>query len=251
MLHYEISGKGTENLVLLHGLMENSDIWKMMEPFLHQDFKLIKIDLPGHGKSPRLEPELTMNSFAKKVNETLTLLNIHHFHLLGHSLGGYVSLAFQKMFPKKIKSLVLFFSNYLQDTETKILTRQKSIKIIKENFPLYAKATTLSCFDENNAEHLKTEIDFATQIALSTQPEEVIKTMQSIIHRENQTSLLENSKTKITIIAGNHDQAIDTKEMIKNLPQNNEIAYYTLNCGHNGHLEKPEICASILKSELL
>ena len=51
MLHYEISGKGKQNLVLLHGFMENLMIWEDLEKYLSKDFTLIKIDLPGHGLS--------------------------------------------------------------------------------------------------------------------------------------------------------------------------------------------------------
>lgn len=51
MLNYEISGKGQEPLVLLHGFLENNNIWNDLEPYLSERFSLIKIDLPGHGKS--------------------------------------------------------------------------------------------------------------------------------------------------------------------------------------------------------
>lgn len=93
MLHYEINGKGQEVLVLLHGFMENNTIWKRMEGLLSPNFTLVKIDLPGHGKSPILSDSQTMEQMADAVLETLKKLEIQKYHILGHSMGGYVSLA--------------------------------------------------------------------------------------------------------------------------------------------------------------
>lgn len=127
MLHYEISGNGTENLVLLHGFLENSNMWVDMEPTLSSKFKIIKIDLPGHGKSPKIAEVQTMDLMAKKVNETLEVLGINHFHLLGHSMGGYVTLAYTDLFAGKVKSLTLFFSTFFADSEEKKRTETKKL----------------------------------------------------------------------------------------------------------------------------
>ena len=140
MLYHEIKGEGKENLVLLHGFLENSKIWVEMEKKLSSNFRLIKIDLPGHGKSPKIAEIQTMELMAKKVNETLEALNVRKFHLLGHSMGGYISLAYAELFPNKLKSLTLFFSSYLADSEGKKEQRRKSYKIIEQAFSHYVHA---------------------------------------------------------------------------------------------------------------
>ena len=94
MLHHEISGKGKKPLVLLHGFMENTTIWDEMEAHLSKDFTLIKIDLPGHGKSKIYQEIHTVELMAEKVKEVIDALKLEKINLLGHSLGGYVSLAF-------------------------------------------------------------------------------------------------------------------------------------------------------------
>ena len=126
MLNFEISGNGKENLVLLHGFMENLSIWSEMEKSISEHFTLIKIDLPGHGKSEVLKEIHTMEFMAEEVKKVTDHLEIDHFHLLGHSMGGYTSLAFAEKFPKKLKSLTLFFSTYFADDAEKKEQRQKS-----------------------------------------------------------------------------------------------------------------------------
>ena len=109
MLNYEISGTGKENLVLLHGFMENLMIWTDMEPYLAKDFTLIKIDLPGHGLSKIYREIHTMELMAEEVKKLTDHLKLENFHLLGHSMGGYVSLAFADTFSASLKSFTLLF----------------------------------------------------------------------------------------------------------------------------------------------
>ena len=109
MLHYNISGRGKEVLVLLHGFMENSSIWADMEGFLSKDFRLIKVDLPGHGLSEVKTSPQTMEMMADEVKATLDSLNLRAVHLLGHSMGGYVSLAFAEKYPEMLRLYICSF----------------------------------------------------------------------------------------------------------------------------------------------
>ena len=125
MLHHEISGNGKKKLVLLHGFMENSEIWNDMEPALSKEFTLVKIDLPGHGKSKNYHEINTPDFMAEKVKEVLDFLKLEKINLLGHSLGGYVSLAFAEKFPEFLESLTLFFSTTLPDDDEKKEIRKR------------------------------------------------------------------------------------------------------------------------------
>ena len=117
MLNYEISGSGKEHLVLLHGFMENLTIWEDMAVHLSEKFTLIKIDLPGHGLSKVYSEIHLMEFMASEVKKVTDSLNIGQFHLLGHSMGGYTTLAFTEKFPEVLKSITLFFSSYFADDE--------------------------------------------------------------------------------------------------------------------------------------
>lgn len=251
MLNYEISGNGKENLVLLHGFMENLLIWEEMEEKLSQDFTLIKIDLPGHGLSKIYCDVHSMELNAEEVKKVTDQLKLGKFHLLGHSMGGYTSLAFAEKFPDDLKSLTLFFSTYFADEEEKKEQRRKSFRIIKEAFRTYVNAGIPNLFNENEKDILEGKIDLAKEIALSTKPDGVLAAVKGMMERTDKKSVMEKFEGKILVIAGKYDNAVKTDVMLKNLPEKTNIKSYLLDCGHNGHWEKPAICAEIINTELL
>lgn len=251
MLHYEISGNGTENLVLLHGLMENSGMWKEMEPLLSEKFKLIKIDLPGHGKSEISGEIHTVELMAEKVNQVTNELTLSDFHLLGHSMGGYTALAFAEKFPETLKTLTLFFSTYLPDDEEKKQTRKKSFRLIENEYEKYVNASVPIPFNPYEKEELKDKIETARKMALSTNNLGALAAIKGIMERPDRKSVLENFENKILMLNGRNDNAVDSFDTIKNLPTRGNIKSYLLDCGHNGHWERPEICAEIINFELI
>lgn len=251
MLNYEISGNGKENLVLLHGFMENLLIWEEMEEKLSQDFTLIKIDLPGHGLSKIYSDVHSMELNAEEVKKVTDKLKLGKFHLLGHSMGGYTSLAFAEKFPDDLKSLTLFFSTYFADDVEKKEQRRKSFRIIKEAFRTYVNAGIPNLFNENEKDILEGKIDLAKEIALSTKPDGVLAAVKGMMERTDKKSVMEKFEGKILVIAGKYDNAVKTDVMLKNLPEKTNIKSYLLDCGHNGHWEKPAICAEIINTELL
>ncbi|SNV43724.1 2-hydroxy-6-oxononadienedioate/2-hydroxy-6-oxononatrienedioate hydrolase [Chryseobacterium taklimakanense] len=251
MLNYEITGNGSENLVMLHGFMENLLIWDDMEQYLSKKFRLIKIDLPGHGRSDIYGEVHTMELMAEKVKEVTDKLQLENFHLLGHSMGGYTSLAFAEKYPEVLKSVTLFFSTFFSDDEEKKEQRRKSFRIILENFRTYVAAGIPNLFNPNEKDILEGKIELAKDIALSTKPEGALACVKGMIERTDKKQVLENLDAKILVIAGKHDNAVKTEVMIKNLPDKTNIKSYILDCGHNGHWEKPEVCAAIINTELL
>ncbi|WP_374460728.1 alpha/beta fold hydrolase [Chryseobacterium taeanense] len=251
MLNYEIKGHGKEMLVLLHGFMENLSIWNDMEPHLSENFSLLKIDLPGHGKSEIIAEVQTMEMMAEEVKKVLDYHNLQKVHLLGHSMGGYISLGFAEKYPEYLKSLTLFFSSYLADDEEKKEQRIKSYRIIKDAFPHYVRAGIPNLFNPNERDILEGKIETALEVALSTNNMGALASVKGMVERTDKKHVLENLDTKILVLAGKHDNAVKTETMIKHLPDRTNIKSYILDCGHNGHWEKPSICAEIINTELL
>jgi len=105
-LHHEISGTG-EPLVLIHGMGSASTAWKPIRNELNQDFTVITVDLPGHGKTPYVKGQpMDPHSLATYVLEQLSSLGIVRFHLAGNSLGGWVSLEMSSAAPDRVRSLI-------------------------------------------------------------------------------------------------------------------------------------------------
>jgi len=251
MLHHEISGNGKKPLVLLHGFMENTTIWDEMEVHLSKDFTLIKIDLPGHGKSKVYQEIHPVELMAEKVKEVIDALKLEKINLLGHSLGGYVSLAFAEKFPEILESMTLFFSTTVADDEEKKEIRRRSIAIIDENFETFIKTSIPNLFSNNEKDILEGKIELAKNIAKSTDKEGVKAAQLGMAERPDRTEILENLDAKILIIAGKYDNAVKTENLLKIIPEKTNIKTYVLDCGHNGHWEKPTICAEIINTELL
>lgn len=250
MLNYEIYGTGSQNLVLLHGFMENLLMWDDMTPLLSKRFRLIKIDLPGHGRSDLYAQTHTMELMAEKVKEVTDTLGLNTFHLLGHSMGGYVSLAFAEKYAHSLTSLTLFFSTALPDDKEKKQIRHRSLGIIDQAFSMFVNNSIPNLFNPNERDVLKDKIDLAKTLALSTNPEGVKAAQRGMIERPNRVAILEQFNKKILIISGRHDGAVKN-EWLTELPQRSNLKIYSLDCGHNGHWEKPEICAAIVNTELL
>ncbi|MFP3598978.1 alpha/beta fold hydrolase [Chryseobacterium sp. SIMBA_029] len=251
MLNFERKGNGKETLVLLHGFMENLSIWSDMQPHLSENFSLVKIDLPGHGQSDILAEVHTMELMADEVKKVLDHQKLEKVHLLGHSMGGYVSLAFAEKFPDSLKSLTLFFSTYFPDDEEKKNQRIKSYRIITDSFAHYARAGIPNLFNPNERDILEGKIETALATALSTNNQGALACVKGMVERTGKKHVLENLDSKILVIAGKHDNAVKTETTIKNLPDRTNIKSYILDCGHNGHWEKPAICAAIINTELL
>lgn len=105
-LHHEISGTG-EPLVLIHGMGSASTAWKPIRHELNQDFTVITVDLPGHGKTPYVKGQpMDPHSLGTYVLEQLNTLGIDRFHLAGNSLGGWVSLEMSSAAPDRVRSLI-------------------------------------------------------------------------------------------------------------------------------------------------
>lgn len=251
MLNYQIKGNGKETLVLLHGFMENLSIWSDMEPHLSENFSLLKIDLPGHGQSGIISEVQTMELMAEEVKKVLDHQNLQKVHLLGHSMGGYISLGFAEKYPEYLKSLTLFFSSYLADDTEKKEQRIKSYRIIKDAFPHYVRAGIPNLFNPNERDILEGKIETALEVALSTNNMGALASVKGMVERTDKKHVVENLDAKILVLAGKHDNAVKTETMIKHLPDRTNIKSYILDCGHNGHWEKPSICAEIINTELL
>ena len=106
-IHYTDKGNG-KTIVLLHGYLESSEVWNGFEEKLASKFRIISVDLPGHGLSDVYGETHAMEFMATVIKELLNSLSIEKVFLTGHSLGGYVTLAFLELFPDHLSGYCLF-----------------------------------------------------------------------------------------------------------------------------------------------
>jgi pimeloyl-ACP methyl ester carboxylesterase len=234
-------GAGTP-VVLLHGFGEDGNIWKKQYDAF-PGVQLIIPDLPGSGKS-ELTEDMSMEGMAKTIHQVLEKLNINSFILVGHSMGGYISLAFAALYPNRLTALGLLHSSAFADSEEKIATRKKGIEFTRQHgafeflktaIPnLYAPETRTK-YPEMIEDHIMSCSEFSD--------EALIRYYTAMIKRPERTEVLKNAAYPILFILGRHDTAVPMADGLKQSPLP-AVAHVTIleNSGHMGMLEEPELC---------
>ncbi|MEL0645621.1 alpha/beta hydrolase [Olleya sp. Ti.3.14] len=235
---YSVSGQG-KTVTLLHGFLENSTMWKDTVTVLEKTHQVITIDLLGHGKTECLGYVHTMEDFANAINVVLTHLNITSTTLIGHSLGGYVALAFAEIKPELIKGLCLMNSTPFADSQERILLRNRAIKVAKSNYENLVSMSISNLFFEDNRLRFEKEIEHIKTEALKTPLQSYVATQEGMKIRIDRTAILENLNCKKLIIAGKNDPILSKSDVL-HLEQLNGITITILDGGHMSHIENKE-----------
>ncbi len=115
---YQVAGKG-KAIMLVHGFIEEGIMWDGLVRKLSKSYKVIVPDLPGFGKSPLPVAELSMEWYAAYLHEILKAEKISKLILLGHSMGGYVTLSFAEKYGSMLSGLGLLNAPCFEDTAQK------------------------------------------------------------------------------------------------------------------------------------
>lgn len=238
-MNYRKLGKG-KTVVLIHGFGEDSRIWDDTIEALQDKFQLIVPDLPGTGSSA-LEPGLSMESMATGIKTILDTEKISTATLLGHSMGGYISLAFAELYPDRLTALGLVHSSAYADSEAKKETRRKSIEFIrKQGSAAFLEASSPNLFAEQHRISMADTIKQLIQRHSYQQPEALIAFTEAMMARPDRTEILKKSKFPVLFIIGRHDQAVPFADSMQqvHLPELSYI-YILEKSGHMGMLEEP------------
>lgn len=241
---YTVSGKGNA-LVLLHGFLENKNMWQEIEPVLAKKYKVVCIDLLGHGATENYRYIHTMEEQANMVKAVLDQLHLRKYVLVGHSMGGYVALAFTKLFAKHVKGLCLMNSTALPDTEDKKLNRNRAIAAVKQDHKSFVKLAIPMLFSETNRKVFKQEIKELTQEALQLSKHGIIAALEGMKIRENQTNIYQNATFPILMIIGKQDPALDYQSLISQT-KNTNVNIVEFPDGHMSYIENKEELISAL-----
>ena len=120
------NGKG-KVVVLLHGYLGSKELWKGTIENLAKSYRVIAIDLPGHGLTHCFGYVHSMELMARCVKKVMDSLRLKKYVIIGHSMGGYAALAFAELFPENLRGLGLIHSTALADSEEKKKDRSRAI----------------------------------------------------------------------------------------------------------------------------
>jgi len=213
-------GKGTA-VVLLHGFLENTSMWKDVIPQLSKRNRIIAIDLLGHGKSDCLGYVHSMELFAESVAAVLKHLRIRKCVVVGHSLGGYVALAFAEKYPQKIKGICLMNATSIEDDAERKTLRLRANKMIQKNFENMVRMSFTNLFGEKSRSLFKVEIKAALQEALKTPIQGYIAGQEGMRIRPNRTAVLTENNFKKLIIIGEKDPVLDLETSLNEAKKTN------------------------------
>ena len=240
-------GKGSA-LVLIHGFLGNKELWQETRGALAKNFRVVCIDLPGHGQSDCFGYIHSIDLMAKAVKAVLDKLRLKKYVLVGHSMGGYVALAFAEMFPESVKGLCLFHSTSYADSEQKKNDRDKAIRSVKVDPNIYVRATIINLFAAKNLKPLKKQVNLATQIARKTPKQGIVNALEGMKDRPNRDMILHFANYPIQFIIGKYDTILPMQSLIdQSRICKRGSALLLENSGHMGFLEQPDTCVKQLK----
>jgi len=238
-IFFTSSGKGSV-VVLLHGFLENSSMWNATVEQLSKKYRVICIDLLGHGQTENHGYVHTMEDQATMVKAVLDSLRLRKYVLVGHSMGGYIALAFSKLFPKNVKGLCLMNSTALPDSNEKIINRNRGIKAVKQNHKTFVRIAIPMLFSEKNRAIFTEEIKVVTQEALNTSPQGIIAALEGMKIRKDTTSIYKTACFPIQMIIGQQDPALDYSNLIQQT-KNTYLSIVEYPDGHMSHIENKNV----------
>lgn len=250
-LAYKEAGQGLP-VVLIHGFCERKEIWTGFLQQLSQNFRVITIDLPGFGDNAPQESPLTIGDMADRIYALLTKIGVDHCVMIGHSLGGYVALAYGEKFPFRLKGLGLFHSTSFSDSVEKKQARNKTIDFIdRYGVGEFVQEFVPPLFFDSRRKELKEEIQAVVQMGLTVSKSTVIETIKAMRDRKDRTRVLEKAPYPVLIIAGRNDIAVPfaNSQQMFGVPMNATIQVMN-NTAHMGMLERPKETLRMIASFL-
>jgi pimeloyl-ACP methyl ester carboxylesterase len=194
-------------LIFLHGLCEDSSVWDDFTKVFTSN-RLVKIDLPGFGNSDVIK-DIEVTDVAEIVKIVLDTLKIKKCILIGHSLGGYISLAFADKYEQYLLGLSLFHSHPFEDIPTKKESRQKDIEFIqKKGHFHYIKLLIPNLFADIFASSNQFLLDTMVHRAAGFPPEGIIQAHKMMINRKDTTDVLRRLKVPVNFVIGELDKVI-------------------------------------------
>jgi len=243
-IKYSAVGKGRV-VVLLHGFLEDHTMWDAVTDHLSKKNRVIRIDLLGHGESGNLGYIHTMEEQATMVKLILNHLKLRKFILIGHSMGGYIALAFAELFPDTIKGLCLMNSTALSDNKEKQTNRDRAVLAVKQNHKTFIRIAIPNLFSEPNRILFKKEIAQLTKEALSISLQGIIASLEGMKIRKDRTNLLKTKAYKKVMILGKKDPVLDEASLRKQT-KNTDVDIIQFADGHMSHIEnKNELIATL------
>ena len=237
LMNYRVFGNG-HPVVFLHGFMESISMWQFIEEN-EFPFQCILIDLPGHGKSDLWDANETpsLDFMATEVQKVVQFLGIENYHVVGHSMGGYVAMILKETDPNCQKVLLLN-STFKEDSDLKKRDRVRVADVALKSKNLFIQEAIPGLFyrfgkEEESVQQLVDEAKEMEGYAIAY-------AALAMRDRKNTFHLFNDFPTAIFVIQGKHDPLISCKIMQEELADFPDQLVVLEAVGHMSHLEDPK-----------
>ncbi|MFT3903034.1 MAG: alpha/beta hydrolase [Niabella sp.] len=250
-MNYGIAGTGLP-VILLHGFAEDRYVWQQQVAFLQDSFQLITPEMPGHGQSALIE-DFSLEDVADMLSEIIKNEGLQQVALIGHSMGGYATLAFAEKYPQCLKGFGLFHSSAYADAEPKKETRRKSIEFIQANGgAAFLKTATPNLFSEKTRTINPALVEsFVAQQCAAAKNDTLTTSQRAMIQRPERISVLQNADVSVLFIIGEHDPGIPVDVALAQaaMPAVSHVHIFH-DSAHMGMLEETQKSNEVLKDYL-
>jgi pimeloyl-ACP methyl ester carboxylesterase len=246
-LEYEIRGEGPA-VMLVHGFTEDRRIWDPLLNGMENNYKWILPDLPGSGQSDFNDSLSGLADFAEALRAITEQENIRELVLIGHSMGGYISLAFAEKYPERLLSLGLFHSSSYADSTEKKEGRDKNISFIQKNgAEPFVTQSLPGLYSGGFAAENPQEIQKQILRYANFKPESLVLYLAAMKQRPATTGVLKSFTRPILFIMGEEDKAVPLKDALEqcHLPRISYIHILT-HTAHMGMIESTIQCRTII-----
>jgi len=239
-VRYSDTGKGRV-IVLLHGFLGSHKIWQEYIKTLSKKFRVIAVDLPGHGETPAIGYYHSMEMLAQSVKAVLDSIGVRRYVLVGHSMGGYAALAFAELYPENVCGLCLCHSTSHPDSEEKKKDRDRTIHLVKKGNKRVITDIITSLFTTEKLAKIKNKVTEVKQIAESTSKQAIVNSLEGMKERKSRDLILKFSEYPILFIVGKKDSLINSDSVFSQVGLC-KYPYVVMmeNEGHMGFYEEPE-----------
>ena len=234
-IYYSVVGEG-EATVLLHGFLESSKIWEEFLPEFSHYGNIITVDLPGHGRSGCINEVHSMELMAEAVLEVLKNTGVKKANFIGHSMGGYVSLAFLEKHPGMVNDLMLLNSTPQADTEEKREIRDRSVELVQRNKRAYISMAINNLLSPNHTTELSDEIEELKENAIGFPTAGITAALKGMKIRTNRIEVLKSHVGNKIIVSGKEDLLINNQEL-KQLANSCGCRFISFRGGHLSYIE--------------
>lgn len=280
---YRVIGNG-KPVMLIHGFGEDGNVWENQIEYLKSRFQLIIPDLPGSGKSEMID-DMSMEGMAeviKVILDTETSPNPsqggaldsdtskkqtsfknselqnpssegREACIIGHSMGGYITLALVEKYWNHVSAFGLFHSTAYPDSEEKKAIRRKGIEFIRQHGAFeFLKTTIPNLFSQRSKDTMPQRITEFINRQNNFSTEALVSYYEAMMARPDRTEVLQKTTVPLLFIMGKHDNAVPLTDGLKqcHLPEKSYI-HILRKSGHMGMLEEKEKCNRILEEFLL